>query len=74
MRAASGPPASLARGVGDAIARVDPDIAITFTPLKQQVDAALVQERIMAMLSGWFSVARAAAVGARPVRRHRRMR
>jgi predicted permease len=56
VRAASGSPASLARGVGDAIARVDSDIAITFTPLKQQVDAALVQERIMAMLSGWFSV------------------
>ena len=54
VRAASGPPALLARGVGDAIARVDPDIAITFTPLKQQVDAALVQERIMAMLSGSF--------------------
>ncbi|HUE85742.1 MAG TPA: ABC transporter permease [Vicinamibacterales bacterium] len=55
VRAADGRPALLARGVGDAIARVDPDIAITFTPLKQQVDAALVQERIMAMLSGWFS-------------------
>jgi putative ABC transport system permease protein len=55
VRAASGSPLSLARGVGDAIARVDSDIAITFTPLKQQVDAALVQERIMAMLSGWFS-------------------
>ena len=54
VRAASGPPALLARGVGDAIARVDPEIAITFTPLKQQVDAALVQERIMAMLSGSF--------------------
>jgi predicted permease len=56
VRAVSGSPASLARGVGDAIARVDPDVAITFTPLKQQVDAALVQERVVAMLSGWFSV------------------
>jgi putative ABC transport system permease protein len=56
VRAASGSPASIARGVGDAIALVDADIAITFTPLKQQVDAALVQERILAMLSGWFSV------------------
>jgi hypothetical protein len=54
VRAASGSPALLARGISDAIARVNPDIAITFTPLKQQVDAALVQERIMAMLSGWF--------------------
>ena len=56
VRAASGPPLSLARGVGDAIAQVDSNIAITFTPLTQQVDAALVQERVVAMLSGWFSV------------------
>jgi putative ABC transport system permease protein len=54
VRAANGPPGSLTRDVGYAIARVDPDIAITFTPLKLQVDAALVQERIMAMLSGSF--------------------
>jgi predicted permease len=56
VRAASGSPASITRAVGDAITRVDSDISITFTPLKQQVDAALVQERLMAMLSGWFSV------------------
>jgi predicted permease len=54
VRAASGPPTLLARGVADAIARVDPNIAVTFTALNQQVDAALVQERIMAMLSGSF--------------------
>jgi predicted permease len=54
VRAASGPPALLAHGVAEAIARVDPGIAITFTPLKQQVDAALVQERMTAMLSGFF--------------------
>jgi putative ABC transport system permease protein len=56
VRAPSGSPLSLARGVGDAIARVDSDVAITFTALKQQVDAALVQERIVAILSGWFCV------------------
>ena len=56
VRAASGSPLSLARGIGDAIARIDSGVAITFTPLRQQVDAALVQERILAMLSGWFSV------------------
>ncbi len=55
VRAASGSPLSLTRTVGDAIARIDPDIATTFTPLKQQVDAALVQERIVALLSGLFS-------------------
>ena len=55
VRAASGSPLLLARSVGDAIARVNSDIAVTFTPLKQQVDAALLQERILAILSGWFS-------------------
>jgi predicted permease len=56
VRAQSGAPLSLVRAVGDAIARVDSDAAITFTALKQQVDAALLQERIVAILSGWFSV------------------
>jgi hypothetical protein len=56
VRAQGGSPLSLARGVGNAIARVDSDVAITFTALKQQVDTALVQERIVAILSGWFSI------------------
>jgi putative ABC transport system permease protein len=56
VRAASGPPAMLTRSVAEAIGRVDRNVAITFTPLKQQVDAALVQERILAMLAGFFGV------------------
>jgi len=44
----------LAWAITEAIGRVDRDIAISFTPLKLQVDAALVQERIIAMLSGFF--------------------
>jgi putative ABC transport system permease protein len=55
VRSASGSAASLTSVVGGAITRVDPGVALTFTPLRQQVDAALVQERVMAMLSGWFS-------------------
>jgi putative ABC transport system permease protein len=47
-------PALLSRGLAAAVGRVDRNVAITFTPLKQQVDAALVQERILAMLSGFF--------------------
>jgi len=54
VRAASAAPALLSRGLAEAIGRVDRNVAITFTPLKQQVDAALVQERILAMLSGFF--------------------
>jgi predicted permease len=55
VRAANGPPTHLVRSVTDAIARVNPDVAITFTPLKRQVDDALVQERMLALLSGSFS-------------------
>jgi putative ABC transport system permease protein len=54
VRTAGRAPSSLVRSVAEAIAMVDPNIAITFTPLKQQVDAALVQERIVAILSGFF--------------------
>jgi predicted permease len=55
VRAANGLPSSLASSVGRAVARIDRDIGLTFTPLKQQVDAALVRERLLAILSGWFS-------------------
>jgi len=54
VRAAAGAPAMLSRSLADAIGRVDRNLAVTFTPLKQQVDAALVQERMLAMLSGFF--------------------
>jgi putative ABC transport system permease protein len=56
IRTAGGQPATLAPSVAEAMGRVDRNIAITFTPLKQQVDAALVQERILAMLSGFFGI------------------
>jgi predicted permease len=56
VRAAAGAPAMLSPSLADAIGRVDRNVAVTFTPLKQQVDAALVQERMLAMLSGFFGV------------------
>jgi len=54
VRARSGPPAHVARGVAAAIAGVNPDLALTFRPLADQVNASLTQERIVAMLSGFF--------------------
>lgn len=54
VRAAIGPPALLSRDLAGVIGRVDRDVSVTFTPLKQQVEAALVQERMLAMLSGLF--------------------
>lgn len=54
VRAAAGSPALLSRDLAEAIGRVDRNIVVTFTPLKTQVDAALVQERGLAILSGFF--------------------
>ncbi|HEY8549156.1 MAG TPA: ABC transporter permease [Vicinamibacterales bacterium] len=54
VRVTNGPASSVARAVAEAIGRVDRELSLTFVPLRQQVDAALVQERIVAMLSGFF--------------------
>jgi putative ABC transport system permease protein len=54
VRAASGSPALLTRTVAAAIAGVDPDLSLTFRPLAAFVDGALVRERLLAMLSGFF--------------------
>jgi predicted permease len=54
VRAAVGPPASLARSIAAAIRDVNPDLAITFQPLADVVDASVTQERVVAMLSGFF--------------------
>ncbi len=51
---AAGSPASIAKSVGAAIVAVHPDLVLTFRPLKDQVSATLVQERLLAMLSGFF--------------------
>jgi len=54
VRAASGSPALLSRSIARAIAEVNPDLAITFRPLTDVVNASLTQERLVAMLSGFF--------------------
>ena len=54
VRSASGSPALLARSVGAAINDVNRDLAITFRLLADQVNASLTQERVVAMLSGFF--------------------
>jgi putative ABC transport system permease protein len=42
------------RSIADAIGAVNKDLALTFRPLSDQVSASLTQERIVAMLSGFF--------------------
>ena len=54
VRAASGSPAPLTRSLAAAISGVDPDLSLTFRPLAAFVDGALVRERLLAMLSGFF--------------------
>jgi putative ABC transport system permease protein len=54
VRTAARSPALLTRSVADAIASVDKDLALTFRPLSDQISAALTQERIVAILAGFF--------------------
>lgn len=54
VRSASGSPALLTRPLADALMAVDRNVPITFRPLASQVDASLTQERLVAMLSGFF--------------------
>ena len=54
VRAASGSPALLTRQIVDAVGRVDRDVALTFAPLRETVRDFTVQERMLAILSGFF--------------------
>jgi len=46
--------ASLTRSVAAAIAEASPQLALTFRPLSEQVDASVAQERLVASLSALF--------------------
>ncbi|MBZ5557808.1 MAG: ABC transporter permease [Acidobacteriia bacterium] len=54
VRSTNGPPARLARSIGSAVSAVNRELALTFQPLADQVDASLTQERVVAQLSGFF--------------------
>ena len=54
VRAAGGSPALLIKPLADALTGVNKDLTVTFRPLAEQVNAALIQERVIAMLSGFF--------------------
>jgi putative ABC transport system permease protein len=54
VRSAGGAPAQLTRSLAAALTAVNPNVAITFRPLDEQVNASLTQERMLAMLSGFF--------------------
>ena len=54
VRSGGAPPCSSRRSVAAAVHGVNPDMVVTFRSLTDQVDATLAQERIVAMLSGFF--------------------
>jgi predicted permease len=54
VRAAGGSPALLTKSVAAALSAVHPDITMSFRPLAEQVNSSLIQERVVAMMSGFF--------------------
>jgi len=54
VRARSGSPVALARGVAERLMTVDRNLSFTFRPLEDQIDAASHQERLIAWLSAFF--------------------
>ena len=55
IRAAQGSPLALTKAVAAAVRQVDTDASLTFRSLNDQVNGALIQERLLAMLSGFFA-------------------
>jgi predicted permease len=56
VRPVAGSPMLLAKSLASALTSVRGDVAITFRPLEDQVNAAMTQERVVAILSGFFGV------------------
>ncbi len=56
VTAKSGSPSLLTRSIVEAIGQVDRDLSLTFRPLAEQVNGALAQERVVALLSGFFGL------------------
>lgn len=49
-------PAELVRSLTDAVTGVNADLSVSFRPLDEYIDAALSQERLIALLSGIFGI------------------
>jgi ABC-type antimicrobial peptide transport system permease subunit len=54
LRSSASSPMLMARSVSAALTEVDPDLAFTLRPMTDQVSVSLTQERLIAMLSGFF--------------------
>jgi predicted permease len=54
VRSAAGSPVSIAPSVAAALTAADRGLAFSFRPLADQVNASLTQERLVALMSGFF--------------------
>jgi ABC-type antimicrobial peptide transport system permease subunit len=54
LRSSAGSPMLMARSVSAALTAADHDLVFTFRPMTGQVSASLTQERVIAMLAGFF--------------------
>jgi putative ABC transport system permease protein len=54
VRSSAGAPALLAPRVAAALTAVDRNLTLTFRPLQDRVDASLTQERLVALVTGFF--------------------
>ena len=54
VRSGAGSPALLAKEVGSAIGKTDPNLSLTFRLFSDQIGAAVMRERIVALLSAFF--------------------
>jgi predicted permease len=54
VRSSAGAPALLAPRVAAALTGVDRNVTLTFRPLQDRVDASLTQERLVALVTGFF--------------------
>ena len=54
VRSASGSPRLLTRSVSAALTAINRDLTLTFQPMSTLVDESLAQDRLVAMLSGFF--------------------
>ncbi len=53
-RSASDQPMQLTRSISAALTATDPDLVFGFRPMTDQVSANVIQERVVALLSGFF--------------------
>ena len=56
IRASGASPESLKPSVARALDAINPDLTWTFRPLEEQIDASLTQERVSALIAGFFGV------------------